>query len=352
MPFDRPKLQILIDRAKADMSANITDGQSFLRRALLDIIAKVQAGLMHGLYGLLAWLLKQLFPDTAEGSFLERWASIWKIIRVLATKAIGLATFTGTDGAIIPAGTVLRRSDNVEYTTDAEATITAGQVEVAITASQAGTAGNADADTPLSLASPITGVQSQATSSAITGGAKVESDASLLARLLTRIRQAPHGGASFDYLEWAKQASSAVTNVWVYPKEMGLGTVTVRFMTYGATEDGIPDAATVAKVLTHVEENHPVIGDSFVVAPVSAPLNPEINITPNTTEVKAAIQAELKALIQREAKPGGTILLSHLREAVSVATGENDNQIVLPTANIEHATGRIATLGEITWGAL
>jgi uncharacterized phage protein gp47/JayE len=221
---------------------------------------------------------------------------------------------------------------------------------VAITASSAGTDGNADAATTLTLVSPIAGVQSTATSGAITGGADEETDASLLARLLARIRQAPHGGAEFDYVTWAQKVIGADNPVWVAKHEMGVGTVTVRCMTYGDTDDGVPDAVTVDSLQEYMDENAPVIGDTFVFAPIAAPLNPVINVSPNTEAVKTAITAELQDLLEREAEPGATLLISHIREAISTASGESDHELVSPVANVTHTTGYIPTLGEITWG--
>jgi uncharacterized phage protein gp47/JayE len=85
------------------------------------------------------------------------------------------------------------------------------------------------------------------------------------------------------------------------------------------------------------------------VAPVAVPLNFTIFVTPNTADVKAAVTAELTDLLRREAVPGGTILLSHIREAISIATGETNHTISVPAADVAHTTGQIATMGTITW---
>ena len=63
----------------------------------------------------------------------------------------------------------------------------------------------------------------------------------------------------------------------------------------------------------------------------------------------AAIEAEIIDLLRREAVPGGTVLLSHLREAISIAAGEADHALTIPAANVTHATGELAVLGTITW---
>ena len=62
-----------------------------------------------------------------------------------------------------------------------------------------------------------------------------------------------------------------------------------------------------------------------------------------------AVEAELRDLLARDAEPGGTILISRIREAVSIAAGETDNVVSTPTANVTHAAGELAVLGVITW---
>jgi len=86
-----------------------------------------------------------------------------------------------------------------------------------------------------------------------------------------------------------------------------------------------------------------------VVAPVPLVQNFTIAASPNTPEVKAAIEAELQELYRREAVPGGTMLLSHQREAISSAAGETDHVMTVPAANQAHSAGQFPTLGVITW---
>lgn len=351
MPFDRPDLPALLERVLADIEGRLPEADSRLRRSALGVLARAHAGAVHGLYGHLDWTADQVLPDTAEAEWLERHASIWGLTRKPAVAAGGDVTFTGEDGAVIPTGTLLRRGDGAEYTTDAEATIAGGTATAAATAKTPGAAGNADAGTKLSLPSPIAGVQSGATVAAggLTGGTDAEGDASLLSRLLQRIQEPPHGGAAHDYVAWALQVPE-VTRAWCYPGELGIGTVTVRFMTDDATADGIPTPEKVAEVQAYIDQLRPVTAELFVVAPVAVPLTVTIaGLSPNTADVRAAVEAELADLVRRAAEPGGTILVSHIREAISIAAGEHDHRLVGPTEDVTHATGEIATWGGVTW---
>ncbi|AMK09658.1 baseplate J/gp47 family protein [Pseudodesulfovibrio indicus] len=351
MPFDRPSLSDLISRVKADIESRLAGADASQRRTLLGILAVVEAGAVHGLYGYLDWIAAQGMPDTADAEQLERWASIWGKQRKSAASATGLVTFTGSDGSVIPTGTVVSRSDGLEFSTTEDGTIAAGSAAVAVTAVEAGADANTAAGVKLKLVSALSGVQSTAVAGELSGGADVEGDGDLRSRLLARIRQAPHGGADFDYVAWALEVSG-VTRAWVYPLELGAGTVTVRVMTDGTTEDGIPAAETVDAVQTYLDAARPVTAEVFVVAPVAVPMDPAISISPNTEAVQAAIEAELGDMLLRAAEPGATIRVSHLREAISIATGEADHVLLSPAADVAHAVGEVATLGTITWSDL
>jgi len=134
----------------------------------------------------------------------------------------------------------------------------------------------------------------------------------------------------------------------VYPSELGAGTVTVRFMRDDDV-DPIPDAGEIASVLAYIEARRPVTAQVTVVAPIATPLNFTIFATPNTASVKAAIESGLSDLLRREAVPGGTILISHIRETISVASGETNHTMSSPAADVTRSIGQIATMGIITW---
>jgi uncharacterized phage protein gp47/JayE len=203
----------------------------------------------------------------------------------------------------------------------------------------------------LSLVSPIVGVTPSATAGVLSGGADVETDDALRSRLLARIQNPPQGGAASDYVAWALQVSG-VTRAWVFAQELGPGTLTVRFV---RDNDGtgaaiLPDAGEVAAVQAYINARRPVTAQVTVVAPTANALNFTISgLTPSTSAVRAAVQTELQDLLLREAVPGGTILLSHIRAAISSATGENDFTLTSPSANVTNATGQISTMGNITW---
>jgi uncharacterized phage protein gp47/JayE len=306
---------------------------------------------VFGLYQLIAKTPSAIMPDTAAGEILDRWAAIYlTVLRKPATFAAGTIGFTGTNGVEIPASSIVQRVDGVEFTTDALATIVAGVASVAVTASLAGVAANTAAAVSLTLTAPIAGINSAASvdGSGITGGADIESDDLLRQRVLDRIQNPPQGGAAHDYIAWAKE-NAGVTRAWSYPLEGGAGNVAVRFMMDDSYANGIPLAGDVTTLQDYIEPLQPASAILTVVAPVALALNFTINVTLDTAAVRAAVQAELIDMILRDSQPGGTILLSHIGEAISRATGETDHVIIVPAADVTHTTNQIATFGVITW---
>lgn len=354
MPFQRPDLKTLIDRAAADIEGRLPGADARLRRNVLRVLAMVHAGAVHGLYGYLDYLALQILPDTAEAEYLERWASVWGVSRRPAAAAKGTVTFSGSNGAVIPAGSLLQRSDAAEFTTTADGTIAAGAATVAVAASALGTAGNTAAGSTLSLVNPIAGVNGQATVAAggIAGGAESEADDALRNRLLARIQQPPHGGAAFDYEAWALEVPG-ITRAWVLPGHLGVGTVGIAVVS-DDLDPIIPAAALVEQVQAHIDPVRPVTADAVVFAPIPVPIDFTLQLTPNTAAVQAAVEAELQDLLRRAAQPedgggSGTILISHIREAISVAAGETDHVLTAPAGNVTFNPGEMAVMGVITW---
>ena len=57
----------------------------------------------------------------------------------------------------------------------------------------------------------------------------------------------------------------------------------------------------------------------------------------------------LADVLRRDAVPGGTILINHIRVAISIAAGENDYTMPTAAADVTDATGEIAVMGTVTW---
>ena len=349
MPFPRPSLAELNARTEADVASRLGLG-ALLRRSVLKVLARVIAGAAHLLHGHLDWASRQAMPDSAALEHLERWASIWGVTRKPAAFAAGSMIFEGSDGVSIPGGTLVQRADGTRYATDADALVSAGIALVQVTAVLAGEAGNEAEGVELSMVSPISGVQAfgEIAAGGLADGTDAESDEDLRARLLLRIQQPPHGGSTLDYIAWALEVAG-VSRAWVLPGWTGIGTVGLTFVLDGQAGNIFPSVDKVQEVAAYVDERRPVTADVIVFAPVAKNLSPTIQLTPNSAEVRAAVEASIDSLLKREAVPGGTLLLSRLREAISIAAGESNNVLVSPVADVVSASNELLVRGTVVW---
>ena len=96
MAFQRPTLDQLIERVKTDIKGGL-NLVNVARRSFINVISRAIAGMAHLLYSYLTWISRQVFPDTAELEYLERWASIWGVTRSESTFAeLNIIIITGS----------------------------------------------------------------------------------------------------------------------------------------------------------------------------------------------------------------------------------------------------------------
>lgn len=344
MSFQRPTLAEIIKRVDDDLQSRI--GVTQMRRSNAKVFGRVLSGASHGLYGYVSYLANQMFVDTAESEYLDRWASIYDVKRKQATAASGSIKFTFSGEVVnIPEGTALQSDAGILYrTTSAPSSDGVASCE----AEEAGTSGNQEDGDTLTLTSPIAGVMSEVTIVGMSGGADAEDDESLRSRLLSRMRETPHGGTESDYENWALEVPG-VTRAWATGLEDGAGTVALRFVCDNY-DDIVPTEEMMRKVQDYIDALRPVTAN-VTVKPVSIK---SVDITikdlyPDTAAVRAAVEAELRALLSRESEPGVRVYLSHIRAAISAATGEEDHTVVSPTEDIIPEKNQLCSLGTITW---
>lgn len=352
MSFARPTLAQIIARVSADFVSRLELVGAVLLVALVNVLTRVIAGSEHMLHGHLEFLGRQLFPDQSDDAYLVRQASLYGITKNPASYAVGTITITGTDTTIVPAGTILTDAEGAEYTVDAEVEIgdsVSGEVEASVTSSLAGADYTLVADQVLTFQSPISGADSTAIVGASTeDGTDEETTEALRVRLLERMQEPAHGGTEADYIAWAKEVAG-VTRVWVEPLGLGAGTVLVRFV---RDDDGgglIPSGGEVTAVQDYIDERAPAHATVTVVAPTEVATAFTIAIEPDTSPVRAAVQAELDDLYRRDSEPAGTILLSRIRTAIGNAAGLEDYTLTVPAADVTHTAGQLPTRGTITW---
>lgn len=343
--------QQLRDDWDAEIIANFPDGKPTLLVSFFRVLGRAYALLVHGLYLFLSKIADQIFVTCASAEYLDRHGSEYGVNRKPAEAATGNIDATGTNGTNISTGTQFQSEAGIFYEVTAGATIAAGTASLPVRSLTFGSTTNQSIGTVLTLVNPIAGVDSNATvdGSALTGGADREADDAFRQRILFKKRNPIQCGAPSDYVQWGLQVAD-VTRTFVYPKEDGLGTVRVRFMMDDKYSDGIPQAADVTAVKDYIDTVKPAQVDLFVSAPIAQPMNPDISITPDTPEVRTAVEASLQDLLIREAEGGKTIPISKIRQAVSNAVGESDNTVNSPAADVTvPSNAEIVTLGTVTF---
>lgn len=354
MPWSEPSLKQLVEQTRQDLSNRLIDGRPLPPESVLSVIAAVWGGGAKQMYYFLAWAFQQVSPDTSEAEFMERWAAVWGFSRKPAAPALGLATVRGLPGAIVPENTLAQLEDGSQAFTLAGGTLTDGSgevvVEMAIEAVSPGAAGNLAAGTRLTLISPVAGLAGQISigPAGLSGGADLESDESLRARLLKRLREPPHGGSKTDYEQWAL-AVPGVENALCLPEYTGLGTVGVAV--WGEVDSPELSVEVVQRAYDHIRPLAPVTaGPGLIVfCPDLLPVDIVVRVVPDTAQIRENVRLELGDVFAREARPGRMIPISHLREALSLAAGEYDHYLSRPEGNIYPEAHQLPRLGEITF---
>lgn len=112
------------DRMKTDVQSELPESNPFLRNSFLGALIIGFSGRIYEYYLQLKQLINEIFPDTAEGEYLNRWGSYIGMTRSSATQSSGYCTVEGTVGSVIAVDTELQSSDGNTYKTKAETIVT------------------------------------------------------------------------------------------------------------------------------------------------------------------------------------------------------------------------------------
>ncbi len=362
MPFDRPSLSELVTRALTDIQTRVTGASTLLRRSVLRVLAKVQAGANHLVYGYLDYIAKQTFVSKADEFGLRDHGIEWGIDRDEAGKAIGNTVATGTNGLIITEGLELSADDGQIYTVDEDVTVAAGVATLAITAQLAGDDGNQSAATVLIFTSPPAGVDSDTTvdSDSLNGGEDIEDVEDWRNKILSRKRNPPHGGAENDYKVWQLEVDG-VSRAWVFPLYNGAGTVGCAFVR-DAESPIVPSASEIATVRAYiVSHTDPATGQTvgipvtaepglFMITLSTKAVDLSISIYPSTTAIENAISDIIDDALVKYGGPGETVYLSQLQKEIARATDLEYFKITIPVADISATQTEVHIPGTYTFG--
>lgn len=330
--YEEIRNEILSDYANQIPGADISEGSDIF------IKASTLASVIWGLFQYQSWIARQIFPDSADSSELERHANIRGLSRTQASKASGTVTLTGTNGTAAASGLTLKTSAEVYFTTTSGGTITNGVLDVTAEAKEGGSNGNIAINTSLTAQDPPAGIFSTAsTKTNFTGGKDTETDSELLTRLLDIIRHPPAGGNQKDYERWALEVDG-VTEAYIYPLRFGLGSVCVIPLTTGEGSVRIPTQTLLNSVKTYIDSVRPVACKTLqVLAPTAKTQGVTASVKVASgytfTQVKLWVEDAIKSYINYM-KPLETLYKSKLEKIISDIEGVEDRSVTVPTGNI------------------
>jgi uncharacterized phage protein gp47/JayE len=373
VPYPRPTLTALRTQAMQDITASdLPNADGFLRRAVLRVLAWVQAGLAYLHYGYLDWISRQSTPSTSTGEYLEGWAALapTPVLREAPTFASGPATWSGTVTTPLPSGTVCSRDDGVQFATAADAVVGGGgTVTVTVIALVAGSNGNTDSGAPLTLAVTIDGIGSAGSASGpIVGGADLELDGPMRSRMEESYGAPPHGGNTADYQTWALQVEI------VRDRELIAGRSGIAGLQSGDAIRSLREPAIGRFRLVHHEVDgngaqaravrHPCPGDAGYplrpVTPIVYAMAPQAateaftiaGLSGISTAQQAQVSAALTTLLVQDDSPlaNTSIEQSDCAAAITAIGGLPSFAITTPSSwPITSSAGYIFVLGTVTY---
>lgn len=218
---------------------------------------------------------------------------------------------------------------------------------------------NIDANTQLTITSPIVGLDNIAFALApgITGGTDLESDEDLRTRYLEAY-QFPIAQYNVAAVTQAAKSVPGVTRVFIEQTTPSAGFVNI-FFTRDNDPDPIPDANEVQKVkdaVFAIASINSIEANTIVQAPTPVSVDFIFSfINPNTPTMQASIIDNLELLFSEGTRVGQTLTIDEYRCAISgtvdTVTGQVLSQFALvePIINIVVSGDELPVLGDITF---
>lgn len=297
-------------------------------------------------------VIKLGFAQTTYGQYLDYRAGEHGLTRKPAVKATGQVTITGSQGTVVPLGSVFATGNGVQFVTTAAVTLdAAGNGTALVEAVTAGTAGNVPAATITVIPVSIAGVTSVTNANPTTGGVDTESDADLLARLLEKVQLPATSGNPAHYLQWAKEVSG-IGDAKVFPIWNGAGTVKV--VVIDSNKQPV-DAATVESVADHIESVRPIGATVTVESATALNIDVTATVTLDTgavlADVQTAFEASLVNYLKSIAFQQSYVSYAQIGSLLLSTTGILDYSGLLingGTANVAVGDTQVAVKGTVT----
>lgn len=242
------------------------------------------------LYDSMKALIPMVYVDETSGEYIDKKAGDYGIVRKQGTKAFASMHFIGSDGAVVPQGTVFLTSDGLEFVTAESVTIEGGVASTLVNATEVGEKYNVTAGAITQQIVSISGLSSINNDQAI-GGTNPESDKSLVERLYNYLQKPATSGNVYHYEQWALEVDG-VGGVKVAPLWNGAGTVKVLIV--GPDKTPV-DIAIVTQCTEHIEQFRPIGATVTVISADGLMINVAATVIIESTTTKAAVQAAFES---------------------------------------------------------
>lgn len=309
------------------------------------------AAQVYALYVQADWVVRQAFPQTAEGEFLDRHAQLRSLERKPAVAAEGSVRFTAGEVSTaprdIPAGTVCMTAGLIRFETVGDAVLPAGEktVDVPIRALEPGRSGNVSAGSILSMAVAPMGIARCTNPSPCTGGADAEGDGALRARVLESFKRLPNGANSAFYQQGALSFDQVVAAA-VIPRPRGVGSVDV----IPATLSGQPGQELLEDMKAYFDRRREIAVDLQVKAPRTVTVNVAVQVERlegwDGAQVLAGVEEAIRGWFTGE-RLGQRILRARLGELVYHCDGVANYSVTAPAADVAVEVDQLPLLGTL-----
>jgi uncharacterized phage protein gp47/JayE len=271
MPFSIPSFLATLDDLLADLQNRFPKADVSRLSGHWKRMAVIAGGVMM-LHRHLQVISRDIMPDTAAGTALERWLAIYgleKLKPTAAGKAKALRV-TGAPGAVYTQGDQLTTPDGLVYQVDESGTLpAAGYKDLDVLALSTGAATRKGVGTVLTFAAPAVGIDATATLvlALDVNGTDVEQEGAARQRLLDTIAQPNLGGAANDFRQWARQLDF-VSEAYVYPLRAGNGSVHLAALKSGHGANRLLTTDEIEELQAYVDGKRPVGYGGFKVLTV------------------------------------------------------------------------------------
>ena len=294
---------------------------------------RVLAGEVYREHAYAEYILRQMFPATATGEYLDAHAQQRGLSRKNATYAAGRVTFTAVDQEHeeirIPAGTeVCTAEDQLRFTTDRDAVISAegSTVHVNVTAVQPGSAYNVSPGSVSIIVTPVLGIAAVSNGSSFSGGTDTESDDLLRERVIDSYRNVING-ANAAYYRSIAMSVDGVYSASAVGCGRGVGTVDV----YACGRGSTLSAAKLNEIRSLMEEKREVNADVKVFSPTAVNINLYIILTVEDGYDFNTVAGEVQTVVTDYINGlgiGHNLLLCDVGDVIYHTEGVEDYQFV------------------------